>query len=144
MQFLALLQSAQKSGSGKTHTENEDVTWNKTNKPGQSSQHKQQQQWSQLSLTNGFDFFFYFSHEGMEWIIMILSTYDNVQSWLNPGEPEFSFISPALADLQSKRTKAYLLSILHLYILKELLMPLGQNIAAAQLTDILQMEQLAA
>lgn len=79
----------------------------------------------------------------MAWITMILSTYDNVQSWLNPGEPEFSFISPALADLQSKRTKAYLLSILHLYILKELLMPLGESTAVAQLTDILQMEQFA-
>lgn len=80
----------------------------------------------------------------MAWITMILATYDNVQSWLNPGEPEFSFISSAFADLQSKRTKAYLLSILHLYILKELLMPLGQNITVAQLTDILQMEQFAA
>lgn len=97
-------------------------------------------QWSPPSLTSGFDFFF-FSCAGMAWITMIPNTYDNVQSWLNSGELDFSFITSALAALQSQRTKAHLPSILRLYVWEELLMPGGQSIAATQLIDTLQMER---
>lgn len=92
----------------------------------------------------GFILFFYFfvSCAGMAWI-MIPNTYDNVQSWVNSGELDFSFISSTLAALHSKKPKAYLLSILHLYVWWELLMPLGHSIAATQLTNILQVERFS-
>lgn len=95
---------------------------NKDNPPSTNSN----EQWSLLSLTSRFDFFF-FSYAVMAWITTIPSTCDNVQSWLNSGELDFSFISSAFVALQSKRIKAYLLSILHLYVWEELLMLLGQS-----------------
>lgn len=96
LQFLAPLQSAQKSRSGGTHTEIEYVTWNKTKQTRTilSAQKATSSGLSILSLTSGFDCFFsFFEDASTAWITMIPSTCDNFQSCLNSGEPDFSFIS---------------------------------------------------
>lgn len=122
-QCLAPLQSAQKSRSGRTHTETEYVTWNKTKQARTilSAQTVTSSGLSVLSLTSGFDLsLFFFSDASMACMTTIESTCGSVRSCVNSGELNF-FIFKLLVLCSRKGPERYLLSVLRLYVWKELL-----------------------
>jgi len=122
-QCLAPLQSAQKSRSGRTHTETEYVTWNKTSQDNPLSTNSNKQ-WSQCAESDQWFWFVslfnFFSDASMACMTTIESTCDSVWSCVNSGELNF-FIFKLLVLCSRKGPERYLLSVLRLYVWKELL-----------------------
>lgn len=122
-QCLAPLQSAQKSRSGRTHTETEYVTWNKTSQDNPLSTNSNKQ-WSQCAESDQWFWFVslfnFFSDASMACMTTIESTCGSVRSCVNSGELNF-FIFKLLVLCSRKGPERYLLSVLRLYVWKELL-----------------------
>lgn len=122
-QCLAPLQSAQKSRSGRTHTETEYVTWNKTSQDNPLSTNSNKQ-WSQCAESDQWFWFVslfnFFSDASMACMTTIESTCDSVWSCVNSGELNF-FIFKLLVLCNRKGPERYLLSVLRLYVWKKLL-----------------------
>lgn len=122
-QCLAPLQSAQKSRSGRTHTETEYVTWNKTSQDNPLSTNSNKQ-WSQCAESDQWFWFVslfnFFSDASMACMTTIESTCDSVWSCVNSGELNF-FIFKLLVLCSRRGPERYLLSVLRLYVWKELL-----------------------
>lgn len=106
---------------------------------------KSNKQWSLLSLTSGFDFFFFFffliCRHGMNY-------HDTKHLWWCSKLTELQgtrFFSYKLCScgFAIKKYQSVSAFNLRLYVWEELLMLLGQSIAATQLTGVLQMERFS-